>query len=272
MKKIMFVVAATLSLAILASTSALGSHAPDDAGLKVWVCKYVGTPGVDETLKPGNDGLVDVSVNSLSGYSGVGSYFNDAQGRSFAIGPEHYANDNPGPAGTCPGGDTPPPTDVCPNIDGDQAEVPDGMVKDDEGNCVTPTPPPPTDVCPDVPGVQLEGPCEVIPPPPGDRCPPGMTPTAGKDGEPGNDECEFPETPTTPTETVTPPVVTTPEVVVTPPVVVTPTKPVVKKAKKAKVASKKAKKIVKVSKPTKNGLVTITTADGKKHTAVMGSG
>ena len=32
----------------------------------------------------------------------------------------------------------PPPTDVCPNIDGNQAAVPDGMVKDDTGNCVTP--------------------------------------------------------------------------------------------------------------------------------------
>lgn len=28
------------------------------------------------------------------------------------------------------------------------------------------------------------------------RCPPGMVPTAGKDGEPGNDECEYPDTTT----------------------------------------------------------------------------
>jgi hypothetical protein len=33
--------------------------------------------------------------------------------------------------------------------------------------------------------------------PTGPRCPPGMTPTAGKDGQPGNDECEFPKTTTT---------------------------------------------------------------------------
>lgn len=37
------------------------------------------------------------------------------------------------------------------------------------------------------------------------RCPPGMTPTAGKDGHPGNDECEFPPTTTT-TTTPAPPV------------------------------------------------------------------
>jgi hypothetical protein len=35
------------------------------------------------------------------------------------------------------------------------------------------------------------------------RCPPGMEPTAGKDGEPGNDECRYPPTTTTTTPTVT---------------------------------------------------------------------
>lgn len=39
---------------------------------------------------------------------------------------------------------------------------------------------------------------ETTPPPSGERCPPGMTPTAGKDGEEGNDECEFPPTTTPP--------------------------------------------------------------------------
>jgi uncharacterized repeat protein (TIGR01451 family) len=38
---------------------------------------------------------------------------------------------------------TPPGDDVCPNIDGVQHSVPDGMVKDEHGNCVTPPPPPP---------------------------------------------------------------------------------------------------------------------------------
>ena len=74
----------------------------------------------------------------------------------------------------------PPPTDVCPNIDGNQAEVPDGMVKDEQGNCVTP-PPPPTDVCPNIDGNQAEVPdgmvedeqgnCVTPPPPPTDVCP-----------------------------------------------------------------------------------------------------
>jgi uncharacterized repeat protein (TIGR01451 family) len=40
----------------------------------------------------------------------------------------------------------PPPTDVCPNIESNQATVPAGMVKDGQGNCVTPPPPPPPTV------------------------------------------------------------------------------------------------------------------------------
>lgn len=80
--------------------------------------------------------------------------------------------------------------------------------------------------------------------PPVDRCPPGMTPTAGKDGEPGNDECEFPKTtPTTPV--ATPPVVQV--VYVDRPVVKTVT--VVKKVKakgKTKVVVKKVKVVKRV--------------------------
>jgi len=35
----------------------------------------------------------------------------------------------------------PPPPDVCPNIAGVQTTVPDGMIVDANGNCVTPPPP-----------------------------------------------------------------------------------------------------------------------------------
>jgi uncharacterized repeat protein (TIGR01451 family) len=76
----------------------------------------------------------------------------------------------------------PPPVDVCPNIPGNQAEIPPGMIKDAQGNCVTP-PPPPTDVCPNIPGIQETIPPGMIkdaqgncvtpppPPPPTDVCP-----------------------------------------------------------------------------------------------------
>ncbi len=45
-----------------------------------------------------------------------------------------------------------PPTDLCPNLDGNQDSVPAGMIKDEAGDCVTPAPP--TDVCPNIDGDQ----------------------------------------------------------------------------------------------------------------------
>ncbi len=68
-----------------------------------------------------------------------------------------------------------PIVDVCPNIAGPQTTLPEGMVKDAEGNCVTP----PVDVCPNINGNQAtipagmvkdaEGDC-VTPPGCGYRC------------------------------------------------------------------------------------------------------
>jgi hypothetical protein len=90
-------------------------------------------------------------------------------------------------------------------------------------------------------------------PPPGDRCPPGMTPTAGKDGQPGNDECEFPKGPptstSTPTPPATPPAVTPPAATppVTPPAA-TPTPKAKPKVTKKKVTSVK-KKVVRKAAP-----------------------
>ncbi|MBN1562426.1 MAG: thrombospondin type 3 repeat-containing protein, partial [Anaerolineae bacterium] len=46
---------------------------------------------------------------------------------------------------TCAGDDQ-PPTDVCPNIPDVQVEIPDGLIMDDNGDCVEP----PTDVCPNI--------------------------------------------------------------------------------------------------------------------------
>ena len=52
----------------------------------------------------------------------------------------------------------PPPVDVCPNIAGDQATIPAGMIKDVAGNCVTP----PVDVCPNIAGNQATIPAGMI--------------------------------------------------------------------------------------------------------------
>ena len=67
-----------------------------------------------------------------------------------------HENDYLGPCQT-----PPPRTDVCPNIDGNQATVPAGLVKDEEGNCVTP-PPPPTDLCPNIDGNQATVPAGMV--------------------------------------------------------------------------------------------------------------
>lgn len=76
------VVLSTIVLATMAG--ALASPVSADAPDKVFVCKYVGTPNVDERLQTGNN-PISVSVNSIKPYNGVGSYFADAQGQSYVL-------------------------------------------------------------------------------------------------------------------------------------------------------------------------------------------
>lgn len=77
---------------------------------KVYVCKYVGKPGVDERLQTGQN-PIDVSVNAIpENPVQVGSYFADAQGRSYVLAfdtgqPAPSVNDCPAPQGP-----PPPPT------------------------------------------------------------------------------------------------------------------------------------------------------------------
>ena len=75
---------------------------PVDNGVKVFVCKYVGTPGVNEALQTG-DNPISVSSNATGG-TAVGSYFSDQQGRSFVLvvdsgQPEPNVNTCPPPQG-----------------------------------------------------------------------------------------------------------------------------------------------------------------------------
>lgn len=51
---------------------------------KVFVCKYVGTPGVNETLQTGQN-PISVSQNAIKDFAGIGSYFNDEHGRSLVV-------------------------------------------------------------------------------------------------------------------------------------------------------------------------------------------
>ena len=86
------------------ATGGNGSSQLDPA--KAAVCKYVGKPGVDERLKLGKNPI----VVDRKDWMVKGSYFQDAQGRSYVIG---FLNPgDPAPdVSQCPAPDVPPPTD-----------------------------------------------------------------------------------------------------------------------------------------------------------------
>jgi hypothetical protein len=89
---------------IFAAAPALAAHADPEG--KVFVCKYVGTPGSNERLQTGQN-PIDVSINAIKDYNGVGSYFNDAQGRSYVLA-EDVGQDEPD-VSLCPPPDNGPP-------------------------------------------------------------------------------------------------------------------------------------------------------------------
>lgn len=69
----------------------------------------------------------------------------------------------------------PPPPDLCPNIAGNQATIPPGMIIDGSGNCVTPPPgfvcgnnivEPPNEQCDPPNGTTCDASCHIISPPP----------------------------------------------------------------------------------------------------------
>jgi hypothetical protein len=74
---------------------------------KVFVCKYVGTPGVDERLQTG-DNPISVSISAIPDYNGIGSWFADEQGRSYVLA-EDVGQPEP-PVTDCPPVGAPTPT------------------------------------------------------------------------------------------------------------------------------------------------------------------
>lgn len=118
MKRVMIVSAVILAIPAIV----IAAPAP-----KYFVCKYVGQPGVNETLQTGQN-PISVSGNAIAQPVVVGAYFNDAQGRSYVV-----AEDTGQPEPSCPIPQN--PVDVCPNIEGNQATVPEGKELKD-GQCV----------------------------------------------------------------------------------------------------------------------------------------
>ncbi len=91
----------------IATVGLIGLSAPAhaaDGNVKVWVCKYVRTPGGFELLKGGKN-PIEVSANSVNnkGPVNVGDKFPDAQGFSVVV---QVAGADPG-TGAC--STTPPP-------------------------------------------------------------------------------------------------------------------------------------------------------------------
>jgi hypothetical protein len=91
-----------IGLAGCATPLATGQEDPPSD--KVFVCKFVGTPGVDEVLQTGQN-PISVNVNSLPQPVIIGQFFADEQGRSVAIAfdvgqPEPSPEDCPLPSGT----------------------------------------------------------------------------------------------------------------------------------------------------------------------------
>jgi hypothetical protein len=78
---------------------------PKEDNKKVFVCKYVGTPGVDETLQTGQN-PISVSVNAIQNWDGtIPGYFSDQHGRSYVL--EYDEGQDEPDVTECPDGDSP---------------------------------------------------------------------------------------------------------------------------------------------------------------------
>ncbi len=95
---------------------------------KVTLCHAAGRAGTTQ--------FVTLTISYNAAFGQAGHFYEDGTPRAG------HEDDYLGPC------TPPPPTDVCPNIEGNQADVPAGMIKNEQGNCVTPTtpttPPPPS--------------------------------------------------------------------------------------------------------------------------------
>ena len=104
------VTAAAGTVMVLSSLGSSATAAPAAVApaAKYFVCKYVGKPGVNERLQTGNN-PIDVSGNAIGENPVVvGSFFNDAQGRSFVLAQD--TGQRKPPRSACPAPEGPPPS------------------------------------------------------------------------------------------------------------------------------------------------------------------
>src|SRR5665647_3661727 len=82
--------AVAVGLAMMGGIATAVTASAGDEAHKVWVCKYVGTPGDGERLQIAsednkNPHSVDAHATDSHGVLVVGAFFNDAQGRSYVL-------------------------------------------------------------------------------------------------------------------------------------------------------------------------------------------
>ena len=135
MKKYLLSAAALmLGISVVATAAANPPPKEDKDPHKVYVCKYVGTPGAGEVLQTGQN-PIEVDSHALEGDGFSGSFpfeFSDAQGKSVAIG---WSGDGYPVLGI---GDCPGPDTGTPDCSGDFDPSNNGP----NGDCTTPRPRP----------------------------------------------------------------------------------------------------------------------------------
>ena len=124
------IVKASLAAALLLSMAPTAAHA--DAQPKVYVCKYVGTPGTDERLQTGQN-PIEVAAPALPDFPGTFPWaFADRHGRSVAIG---FVGGPVLTVADCPAADPQPDPDPDPTKDPtpepEPSETPDPDPTDD---------------------------------------------------------------------------------------------------------------------------------------------
>jgi hypothetical protein len=116
MRRALGIILAVAALTLFGLGLARVANATEQAPHKSYVCKYVGTPGVDERLQTGQNPIF-VDNHAIDEDPVVqGSYFTDKQGRSFVLVANTDKLDPEPSAEDCPSVDvsptpTPTPTD-----------------------------------------------------------------------------------------------------------------------------------------------------------------
>jgi hypothetical protein len=149
-KKLIVLVLGAMAIALVAAPAFATNDDDTPGGDKVFVCKYVGPPGVDEVLQTGMN-PISVDTHSLDTYPdvAVGDTFTDAQGHSVVVAFDTGQDPEPAcptatpteppPTPTTPPPTTPPPTPTPTTPAPSPTETPSPTVTPTPSPTVAPT-------------------------------------------------------------------------------------------------------------------------------------